>query len=329
MELSRETILKAIRARPDTYDKKRLARELGIKGDERRELRRLLRELEDNGALILSSRKTYREADALPGVMVIRAIMVDDDGDLIGEPEVFKGDGEKPRVIIREGPISKKSKGHHSQTLGVNGRALCRIKQREDGQIIAQVMKKLGEGPSKHLGVLYKGGRGWRIQPVSKKARHDYKPAKVSDDAKDQDLVFFRSTRRNQGDMRIAEIVETIGSAAHGKAASLISLHENDIPIGFNDEVITEAKALSLPKLGGPREDLRELPLITIDPVDAKDFDDAIFARPDENPKNKGGWIIWVAIADVSAFVTPDSASICLTASSRCCPMSYRRIYAP
>ena len=311
MELSRDTILKAVRARPDIYDKKRLARELGVKGEDRRELRRLLRELEEDGAIVLSSRKTYREADALPGVMVIRAVMIDDDGDLIGEPEVFKGEGETPRVIIRDTPAprkgGRKSKGGNTQTMGVNGRALCRIKKREDGTIIATVMKKLGEGPSTHLGMLYKGGRGWRIQPVSKKARHDYKPAKVSDDAKDKDLVLFRSTRRNQGDLRIAEIVETIGSAAEGKAASLISLHENDIPIGFDDSVIAEAKALKLPALGGPREDLRELPLITIDPVDAKDFDDAIFARPDENPKNKGGWIIWVAIADVSAFVTPGS----------------------
>ena len=311
MEISRESILKAIRARPDIFDKKRLARELGVKGDDRRELRRLLRELEEDGAIILSSRKTYREANALPGVMVIRAIMVDDNGDLIGEPEVFKGEGETPRVIIRDTPAPKrssKSKSVNTQTLGVNGRALCRIKKREDGTIMATVMKKLGEGPTTNLGVLYKGGRGWRIQPVSKKARHDYKPAKVADSAQDQDLVLFRSTRRNQGDLRIAEIVETIGSAAHGKSASLISLHENDIPIGFEDHVIAEAKALKLPQLGGPREDLRELPLITIDPVDAKDFDDAIFARPDENAKNKGGWIIWVAIADVAAFVTPNSA---------------------
>ena len=95
--------------------------------------------------------------------------------------------------------------------------------------------------------------------------------------------------------------------AAHGKSASLISLYENDIPIGFDDDVIKEAQALNLPPLSSAREDLRALPLITIDPEDAKDFDDAIFARPDENPKNKGGWIIWVAIADVAAFVTPGS----------------------
>ena len=67
-------------------------------------------------------------------------------------------------------------------------------------------MKKLGSGPTAHLGVLYRGGRGWRIQPVSKKARHDYKPVRVPDEAEDQDLVWFKSSRRNQGDTRLAEI---------------------------------------------------------------------------------------------------------------------------
>ncbi len=306
MALSRDDILKAVRGQPDRFDNKALARHLKVKGADRRELRAMLRDLEDAGAIIKSSKKTYREADALPGVMVIR-VTENDEGDLLGVPENYKGDGAPPKLLIKEGPVSKKAKGHAAATLSVGGRALCRIKKREDGTIIAQVMKKLGDGPSKHLGVLCKGGRGWRIQPVSKKARHDYKPSKLPDDAEDQDLVFFQSTRRNQGDLRLAEIVETIGSAKGGKSASLISLYENEIPIGFPDAAIDQAKSARLPQIGGPREDLRDLPLITIDPVDAKDFDDAIFARPDQNAKNKGGWIVWVAIADVAAFVTPGS----------------------
>ena len=155
--------------------------------------------------------------------------------------------------------------------------------------------------------MLYKGGRGWRIQPVSKKARHDYKPSKIPDGAEDQDLVWFRSSRRNQGDLRIADITEIIGSAKGGKSASLISLHENDIRVAFPEVVIEEAKGLTLPKIEGAREDIRDLPLITIDPVDAKDFDDAVFAHPDKNENNKGGWVVWVAIADVSGFVTSGS----------------------
>lgn len=307
MTLSRKSVLETIAAEPDRFDNKGLARKLSVKGDARRDLRAILRELEEDGLILKSSKKTFREADALPGVMVIQVMKIDEHGDMIGVPESFKGEGNAPQVIIREGPISKKSKGHKSAEMSVGGRALCRIKKRDDGTIIAQVMKKLGTGPSEHLGVLYEGGRGWRIKPVSKKARDEYKPVRLPEGAQNNDLVFFRSTRRNKGDLRLAEITRTIGSADGGKSASLISLYENEIPQGFSDAVIKEAKSLKLPKIDGPREDLRHLPLITIDPVDAKDFDDAVLAHPDENSKNKGGWIIWVAIADVAAFVTPGS----------------------
>ncbi len=307
MTLSRKSVLEAIASQPDRFDNKALARQLKVKGPDRRELRSILRELEDDGLILKSDRKTYREADALPGVMVIQILKIDTHGDLIGVPENFKGDGNPPQLIVQEGPISKKSKGHKTAEMSVGGRALCRIKKRDDGTLIAQVMKKLGSGPSEHLGVLYEGGRGWRIKPVSKKARDEYKPVRLPEGSENNDLVFFRSTRRNKGDLRLAEITRTIGSADGGKSASLISLHENEIPIGFSDAVIKEAKALKLPKLEDPREDLRHLPLITIDPVDAKDFDDAVLAHPDDNPKNKGGWVIWVAIADVAAFVTPGS----------------------
>jgi ribonuclease R len=313
MKLTRKAILDEIKTRPDFYDNKKLARALGVKGDDRRELRQLLRAMVEDGSLKKSDRKTFREADALPGVMVIKATRLDD-GDLMGEPENWKGDGPVPQLLIRDtGPFQKrageKKRGKRDQreTLKVGDRALCRIKVRENGEAVASVMKKLGSGPTAHLGVLYKGGRGWRIQPVSKKARHDYKPVRVPDAAEDQDLVWFKSSRRNQGDMRLAEITEIIGSAKGGKSASLISLHENDIRVAFSDKVIAEAKALKLPKIEGAREDIRDLPLITIDPVDAKDFDDAVFAHPDKNEGNKGGWVVWVAIADVSAFVTPGS----------------------
>ena len=309
MKLTKKIILDEIKTRPDYYDNKKLARALGVKGDDRRELRQLLRALVEDGALIKSSRKTFREADALPSVMVVRATRLDNDGDLMGEPENWKGDGTPPQLLILSTLPRGKNGAKRNQTeiLKVGDRALCRIKVRDNGETVANVMKKLGSGPTAHLGVLYKGGRGWRIQPVSKKARHDYKPVRVPEAAEDQDLVWFKSSRRNQGDMRLAEITEIIGSAKGGKSASLISLHENDIRVAFPDKVIEEAKSLKVPKIEGAREDLRDLPLITIDPVDAKDFDDAVFAHADKNENNKGGWVVWVAIADVSGFVTPGS----------------------
>ncbi len=304
----RQAILTAIREKPDALTRKDLARSLGIKGDARRDLRQELRELVDDGVLVLSQRKTYREAGELPGVMVIRVTDIDDHGDLIGIPDQWKGDGEPPKLIVREGNISKKAKGHKSAQLGVGGRALCRIKNTDQGRV-AQVLKKLGRGPTRHLGILYQDGRGWTVRPVDKKIRDEARPIKVPSDAENNSLVEYRASGRSRNKYeRRVEITKIIGSANDPKAFTLISLEQHGIPIGFDDEVIEEARNLKLPKLSKFREDLRDLPLLTIDPVDAKDFDDAVFAKPDDDKNNKGGWIVWVAIADVAAFVSPDSA---------------------
>ncbi|MGB6231741.1 MAG: ribonuclease R [Litorimonas sp.] len=304
MTLSRDSILDAVRARPDHYDRKRLARHLGIKGDDRRELRQALRALVDDGVLVYTPEKTYRLADALPGVMVVSIVHVDEDGDVWGEPERELKGGVQRSVLIRDSHKTRDDGG----ALGVGHRALVRIKEREDGTVVGQVMKRLGRGAQTHMGVLHKTEKGWRIQPVSKKARHDYAVDDVPDTLEDGAIVMFRSTRRNRGQLRLAEVREAVGNIKDERAASLISLYENEIPIGFPPAAIEQAENATMPKVGEMgHEDLRHLPLLTIDPVDAKDFDDAILATPDENPKNPGGWDVWVAIADVAAFVTPGS----------------------
>ena len=301
-----EQILTAVRERPDRLTRKDVARALGIKGDDRRALRAALREMVESGQLILSKRKTYREVGELPNVMVIRVTGIDDHGDMVGVPDKWSGDGEPPHMIVREGPISKKNKGHKSAQLGVGGRALCRIKQGRDGYV-AQVMKKLGRGPSKHLGILERDGRGWIITPIDKKVRDKARPVKIPDGTNSNSLVQYRAAGRRGKYERTVEITKVIGSANDPTAFTMISLEQHGIPVGFDDAVIREAQKLKLPTLSKYREDLRDVPLLTIDPVDAKDFDDAVFARPDDHPKNKGGWIVWVAIADVAAFVAPDS----------------------
>lgn len=310
MTLSRDSILDAVRARPDHYDRKRLARHLGVKGDDRRDLRQTLRRLVDDGALVYTPEKTYRLADALPGVMVVNIVHIDEDGDMWADPERELKGGVQRSILIRDTNRTRDDGG----ALSIGHRALVRIKEREDGTAVGMVMKRLGKGAQTHMGVLHKTGTkdgktGWRIQPVSKKARHDYGVDDVPDTLEDGAIVMFRSTRKNRGQLRLAEVRETIGNIKDERAASLISLHENDIPLGFPPAAIEQAETATMPAIGEMgHADLRHLPLLTIDPVDAKDFDDAILAEPDDNPKNPGGWSVWVAIADVAAFVTPGSA---------------------
>jgi ribonuclease R len=100
----------------------------------------------------------------------------------------------------------------------------------------------------------------------------------------------------------IVRVVEVVGKGVSEKAVSLIALLARDIPYIFPQDAIEEAKRAKPTPLG-TREDMRHIPFMTIDPVDAKDHDDAVYAEPTED-----GHIIYVAIADVAAFVTPKSA---------------------
>ena len=300
MSINREQILEMVRSGAGRLTKRDLVRKLGISGDQRKDLRDLLKGLIDEGAIIRTERKTYRSADMLPNVMVLVIDHIDEHGDLMALPARWDGGGAPPTILVR----APKS---HKQTavLGVGTRALCKLSKKDIYH--AEVIKVLGDGPRRELGVITKDGRGFLIRPVKKGARTGFRPqrgAKIND----QDLVMFEvGSARHKGE-RTARVVEVVGNVKQPKAASLISLFEHNIPTGFSDAELAQAKSLSLPGLDKYRKDIRDLPLVTIDPDDAKDFDDAIFAQADDSPKNKGGHIVWVAIADVAAYVTPGSA---------------------
>src|SRR4029077_13996031 len=103
------------------------------------------------------------------------------------------------------------------------------------------------------------------------------------------------------------KVKERLGSPATAKAGSPIAIHAHEIPQAFSPSAVREAEEAQPATLKG-REDWRELPLVTIDPPDAKDHDDAVNAAPDPDPGNKGGYIVHVAIADVAFYVRPGSA---------------------
>ncbi len=309
MNINRDTLIKTVRETGGRLTKRGLVRELGLSGDQRKDLRILLKELTEDGTFIRTDRRTYRLADSLPDVMVLQVDHIDDQGDLIGHPARWEGNGKPPSIIIKDKKNHPKSKSATSG-LGIGDRALFRISKQHD-MFYGEIIKTLGEGPRRQLGVIIKGGRGWRVRPVEKGARYDHIPGRGQIEhlaLNDQDLVLYELTSARHKGNKIAKIIESLGSANHPRSASIISLYAHNIPTGFSADEIAEAKSHALPTLEGKRQDLRDLPLLTIDPDDAKDFDDAIFAHADDNPKNQGGHIVWVAIADVSAYVRPGSA---------------------
>ncbi|ANP47631.1 ribonuclease R [Candidatus Viadribacter manganicus] len=309
--LTRERVLEAIRKIGGKAQKRDIAHELGIGSDQKKELRHILRELEDEGALGRSGRKSYADANALPESGVMDVLDRDPDGELLVRmrgPEGYFG------PVIRLAPgEARRMKGEAA--IGIGDRVLARIHRDDDGQFEARVVKRLGQSAHRILGV-YRASKdprarfgGGRVEPADRKARHDIviEPQHVGE-TKDGDLVFVELApeRGRAHGPKHGIIKETIGRESDPRAASILAMHTHGIREGFSPDEEAQANAAQKPTLKG-RTDLRDIPLITIDPEDARDHDDAVYAAPDTDEKNKGGWRVWVAIADVSAYVTPGS----------------------
>jgi ribonuclease R len=193
---------------------------------------------------------------------------------------------------------------------GLGDRLLVRFNTLETGEVEARLIKRLGQSAHRILGVVRKARREIRVEPVDRRSRESLilTPAEGAD-LSDGDLVLAQVggfAERAYGPRR-GKVLEVVGREDDPRAASLVAIHTHGLPTGFSDDVEAEALAAEAPTLKG-RTDLRRLPLITIDPADARDHDDAVFAEPDDDPANPGGWIAWVAIADVAAYVRPSSA---------------------
>ncbi|QFT64798.1 ribonuclease R [Roseivivax sp. THAF30] len=295
-------ILDWISENPTQTAKRDIAKAFGIKGAQRIDLKKLLKELEDEGHLE-KRKKTYRDPDRLPPVSVLEVLEPDADGDLYAKPMEWHGEGREPRVLM----VTRQS----DAALGAGDRILARLQQvREEGHDYeARLIRKIGATPKKIVGIYKKASEGGRIAPIDKGSDSEWRvAADATGGAQDGELVEAEQIgpRGRMGAPR-ARITLRIGDPSEPRAVSLIAIHQHGIPDDFPPEVLAEADRMKPAGLKG-RTDLRDLPLVTIDPADARDHDDAVYAAPDDDPKNEGGHILWVAIADVAHYVTTGSA---------------------
>jgi ribonuclease R len=298
---TKQEILNWISDNPTLTNKRDIARAFGIKGAARIDLKRILRELEAEGHL-QKRNKTYRDPDKLPPVSILQILAPDMNGDLFARPLEWHGEADEPKIFL----IHKSS----DPALGENDRILARLSEvkDEDHQYEGRLIRRIGTNPIRLLGVFRKYSDGGRILPIDKGSDKEWQVNERDiNGAKDGELVQAeRSGPKNRMGLPNARIVNRLGDPSQPRAVSLIAIHQHDIPDQFPDELIAEAdKAKPAPL--GKREDLREMLLITIDPADARDHDDACYAHADDDPKNKGGHVVWVAIADVAHYVTPGS----------------------
>ena len=299
---SKEEVLDWITSNPTQTSKRDIARAFGLKGADRIDLKRVLKELEAEGHLE-KRRKTYRDPDQLPPVSVLQVKDPDENGDLFARALEWHGDGVEPIILV----VPRAS----DPVLGPGDRILARLTavQEEDHSYEARLIRRIGTNPKRILGVFRKTAEGGRIVPIDKAGQNEWSvAADGTHGAKDGELIEAEQAGpKGRMGLPRARVVERLGDPSAPRAVSLIAIHQHGIPDAFSDAAVAEADKAKPVGLSD-REDLRDLPLVTIDPSDARDHDDACYAEADPDPANPGGHIVWVAIADVAAYVTPGSA---------------------
>ena len=307
---TKEDILQFIRSSTTNIGRREIARAFDIKGSDRIDLKRMLKELAADG-LIADARRGMRK-DTLPKVAVIVVRGQDRNGDLIASPLHWNEDedGAPPRILLE---ITRRYEG---PAIGVGDHVLARLREaggENDGGadaigFLASPIKRLPRERPRQLGLLRQSGRGFVVESIDKKDLKEWPVLDGEmDGAEDGELVRFDTVRDLRSHRPSARITERIGHPKAEKAVSLIAIHNHGLRDHFGDECLAELEKLPEAAMRH-REDLTRVPLITIDPEDAKDHDDAVWAAPDTDPANEGGCVVIVAIADVSFYVRPGSA---------------------
>jgi ribonuclease R len=299
---SRQQILAFLSSAQGKAGKREIGRAFGIKGGARIALKRLLAEMAADGTLA-GTKKDLREKGKLPPVTALEVTARDGDGDLLAKPLSWDDrDGKRPLVrLLTEG------KGEGAE-IGIGDHVLARLTKlpRDSGdvQFEAVPVKKLAREKRRMLGIYKKAGRGGgTIEPISRKELKSWSVLDGDDKgARDGDLVRFDLISRGRLATPRAAVLESLGNPQDQRQISLIAVHAHGIPEDFPEAVLKETQDLEPPTLDN-RTDLRGVPLLTIDPVDARDHDDAVYAEPDIDARNEGGWIVIVAIADVAHYV--------------------------
>ena len=290
-------VLTWIAENPTQTSKRDIARAFGLKGADRIPLKALLKELEAEGRL-QKRRASYRDPDSLPPVSVLEVTGPDADGDLTARPLEWSGTGAEPRILV----LPRAS----DPALGQGDRILARLTATpgEDHAYSARMIRRIGAPSNRLLGIFRAESEGGRVVPIDKSARSEWTiPAGATGGAREGELVEAEQAGpKTRLGLPKGRIVARLGDPSGPKAVSLIAIHQHGIPDRFPDEVVDEAEAQTPAPLG-TRTDLRGKPFVTIDPVDARDRDDAVLVEPDGD-----GFAIWVAIADVAHYVRPGSA---------------------
>ena len=301
---TREEVVAFILESDTPVGKREIGKHFGIKGNQRIPLKAMLRDLEREGKIDRGKSRKLAPKGALPEVAVLRIKGQNEDGDLIAEAT-----GEN---ALLEATITVVPAGRRATPPKDGDKILARLSRTGTTTYEASPIRILRPGPETVLVVARRTGKTWRLVPTDRKADREYQfDGPLDRDIADGDLLIVRpqadSPSRHHKRDNAAEFVERVGRMDEPTSFSLIAIHQNGIPVDFPQAALMESEKLTAAGMEDYRVDYRALPLVTIDGADARDFDDAVHAEPDETNGNKGGFVLTVAIADVAYYVQPNS----------------------
>jgi len=233
----------------------------------------------------------------LPETTIIQITGTDRDGDAIARPVAWKHeDGQPPLILMAPEPPGRPA-------LAPGERVLARLRPIGPGRYEARTMRRMTDAPGRVLGVYKPGHTENRIVPTDRRSKAEWiVPAGQELGAQPDEIVLAEPLPNQRLGLKPARVIERLGRMGDARSVSLIAIHTHDIPQEFSEEALAQAKRARRVQLA-KRTDLRDVPLVTIDGEDARDFDDAVFAEPDGD-----GFRLIVAIADVAHYVRPDTA---------------------
>jgi ribonuclease R len=296
---SRQEVLDYIRNSEGRVGKREIARAFNLKGDDRIALKEILRELEVSGD-IDRRRRRLATPESLPEVTVLEISGTDVDGEILAKPMRWHEESEPPLIYVAPDRGGRRA-------LQVGERVLARLRRQGD-VYEARVMRRVGFRTPSVLGIFRRTSRGLRLEPTDRRHKSEYMIGSGDDGgAVPGELVLAEVLTGRRLGLPQARVTERLGDVHAPRAYSLIAIHSHGIPDAFTEAALAQAERARPVELGR-RADLRELPLVTIDGADARDFDDAVWAAADSASENAGGWKVTVAIADVAHYVRPGDA---------------------
>jgi ribonuclease R len=299
---TKQQVLEFIRESPTPVGKREIARAFGISGGDRIVLKAMLKEIAAEGEVERGRGRRLSRPAALPETAVVEITGVDVDGEVMARPLHWRDDAPPPKILM-----APERRG--APALAAGDRVLAQLARTGDGLYEGRTIRQLAGVPQRVIGV-YESipGVGGRLAPTDRRVKTEYRiAANDAGGAKPGELVLAEVLHTHRLGVLQARVVERLGQFGEARTISLVSIHEHDIPTEFPRETLDLARA-ARPVALGERTDLRDVPLVTIDPEDARDHDDAVWAAPDDHPDNPGGFRLLVAIADVAHYVRPGDA---------------------